>query len=91
MATYELENFKFLLGMIIWYDILFVINEGSKNLQHQDMHIDIVMDQLKGLVSFFEKYRKNGFTYAMITTKEVAKEMEIKPKFCEKRVIRRKK
>ncbi|KAL5577798.1 hypothetical protein UlMin_019497 [Ulmus minor] len=86
-ATYEMENFEFLLGMIIWYDMLFAINEVSKNLQHQDMHIDIVMDQLKGLVSFFEKYRKNGFTYAMITTKEVAKEMEIKPKFCEKRVI----
>ena len=23
LATYELENFEFLLGMIIWYDILF--------------------------------------------------------------------
>lgn len=33
LATYELENFEFLLGMIIWYDILFAVNLVSKNLQ----------------------------------------------------------
>ncbi|KAL5560396.1 hypothetical protein UlMin_036607 [Ulmus minor] len=87
LATYELENFEFLLGMIIWYDILFAVNEGSKKSNSKDMHIDIGMDQLKGLVSFFAKYRENEFTNALITTKEVANEMEIEPKFCEKRII----
>ena len=33
LATYELENFEFLLGMTIWYDILFAVNSVSKNLQ----------------------------------------------------------
>ena len=26
LVNYELENFEFLLGMTIWYDILFPIN-----------------------------------------------------------------
>ena len=39
LATYELESFEFLLGMTIWYDILFAVNSVSKNLQSKDMHI----------------------------------------------------
>ena len=53
LATYELESFEFLLGMTIWYDILFAVNSVSKNLQSKDMHIDIAIDQLNGLISFF--------------------------------------
>ena len=90
LATYELENFEFLLGMVIWYDILFSINSVSKNLQKEDMHIDIAIDQLKGLISFFENYRENGLVSAMISAKEIACAMEIEPKFNEKRVICRK-
>ena len=33
LATYELENFEFLLSMTIWYDILFAVNSISKKLQ----------------------------------------------------------
>ncbi|KAL5128896.1 hypothetical protein HKD37_14G041050 [Glycine soja] len=29
LATYEMENFEFLLGMNIWYDILFAVNFGN--------------------------------------------------------------
>ena len=32
LATYEIENFEFLLGMIIWYDMLVVVNTVSKYL-----------------------------------------------------------
>ena len=55
LATYELESFEFLLGMTIWYDILFVVNSISKNLQSKDMHIDVAIDQLKGLISFLKE------------------------------------
>ena len=30
LATHELEDFEFLLGMNIWYDILFAVNSISK-------------------------------------------------------------
>ena len=80
LATYELESFEFLLGMTIWYDILFVVNSVSKNLQSKDMQIDVAIDQLKGLISFFFlKYRENVFTSAMISSKDIATKMEIEP------------
>jgi len=69
LATYELENFEFLLGMTIWYDILFAINSVSKNLQSKDMCINMVIEQLKGLLSFFETYREKGFENAFIFAK----------------------
>ena len=77
--------------MTIWYDILFAVNLVSKNLQSKDMCIDEAIEQLKGLLSFFEKYRENGFENALISTKEIAFEMDIEPKFYEKRISRRKK
>ena len=83
LATYELESFEFLLGMTIWYDILFAVSKV--------MHIDFAIDQLKGLISFFKKYRKDGFTSAMISSKEIAIKMEIESIFHEKRIIRKKK
>ena len=65
LATYEIENFEFLLGMTIWYDILFAVNFVSKNLKLKDMHIDVAIDQLKGLISYFKGYKENGFISAM--------------------------
>jgi hypothetical protein len=91
LATYEIESFEFLLSMIIWYDILFAVNTVSKNLQSKDMHIDVAIDQLKGLISYFKNYRENGFTSTMISSKEIATKMEIEHVFHEKRIIRRKK
>ena len=52
LAKYEIESFEFLLAVTIWYDILFAVNSVSKNLQSKDMHIDVAIDQLKGLMSF---------------------------------------
>ena len=91
LVTYEIESLEFLLGMTIWYDILFAVNSVSKNLQSKDMHIDVAIDQLKGLISYFKEYRENGFTSAMNSSKKIALEIEIEPVFCEKRIIHKKK
>ena len=91
LATYEIESFEFLLGMTIWYDILFAVNSSNKNLQSKDMHIDVAIDQLEGLISYFKGYRENGFTSAMNSSKKIALEMEIEPVFREKHIIHRKK
>ena len=70
LATYEIESFEFLLCMTIWYDILFAVNFVSKNLQLKDMHIDVAIDQLKCLISYFKGYRENGFIPAMNASKK---------------------
>ena len=91
LAAYEIENFEFLLGINIWYDILFAVNSVSKILQSKDMHIDVAIDQLKGFISYLKNYRETGFVSALISSKEIAIEMEIEFIFHEKQIIRRKK
>ena len=91
LATYKIESFELLLNMTIWYDILFAINTVSKNLQSKDMHIDVAIDQLKGLISYFKTYRENRFAYAMISSKEIATIVKIKHVFRGKHVSRGKK
>jgi len=54
------------------------------------MGMDVTIEHLKGLISFFEKYKEDGFENAIIPTKEIATEMDIEPKFHEKRIIHRK-
>lgn len=48
------------------------------------MHIDISIEQLKGHVTFFEKYKEYYFETTLIFTKEIAFEIVIKLKFREK-------
>ncbi|XP_073136957.1 uncharacterized protein [Henckelia pumila] len=54
LATHELSSFKFLLSLIILYDILYNINSEM-------MHIDVAVKQLKGLVSFLKITGKKDF------------------------------
>ncbi|XP_050375331.1 uncharacterized protein LOC126792872 [Argentina anserina] len=89
MATYEMD-FEFLLGMVIWYDLLHAINIVSKFLQTEDMHIDVAIEELEKLMSFIQKYRETGFDEALVIAKEIASEMEIEVAFREKRNTRKK-
>ncbi|XP_058222957.1 uncharacterized protein LOC131332676 [Rhododendron vialii] len=91
LVTHELENFEFLFCIAIWYNLLFVVNSVSKLLQSEDMDIDVAVKQLKGLITYFERYRENGFVEAMVEAKEMASEMKIEPSFVEKCIICRKK
>ncbi|CAA2964840.1 Hypothetical predicted protein [Olea europaea subsp. europaea] len=77
--------------MIIWYEVLNNVNRVSKQLQAEDMHIDVAIDHLKGIISFFKSYRESGFESAMVDVEEIASELEIKSIFREKWVIHRKK
>ena len=52
LATYELQNFEFLLGMVIWYKLLHAINIASKFLQAEN--IDVVISLLEGLLLFLD-------------------------------------
>ncbi|XP_065862079.1 uncharacterized protein [Euphorbia lathyris] len=91
LATNELGDFEFLIAIIIWYKILCAINLVSKVLQSKDMLIDVAIEKIKGLISFFEGYRETGFYDALDSAKELAIEMNIEPIFPQRREIRRKK
>ncbi|KAL9293973.1 putative HAT dimerization domain, ribonuclease H-like superfamily [Arabidopsis thaliana] len=85
LAMNELSSFEFVLSIVIWYDILHVVNLVSKNFQSKDMLIDVAMEGVKGLASYFRKYRDDGFENAMITAKEIAAENDIDPVFSKNR------
>ncbi|XP_074326616.1 uncharacterized protein LOC141664562 [Apium graveolens] len=89
LASNEFSSFEFILSLNIWHDIVHKINLVSKNLQSGDMRLDVAIASLKGLVSFFEKYRENGFTSSIIDAKELDNEMDIEPIFLIKRRIKR--
>ncbi|XP_031096957.1 zinc finger MYM-type protein 1-like [Ipomoea triloba] len=67
-----LENFEFLLGIVIWHDILFAIHMVSKKLQSKSMCIETTMNQIEGVINFFEKYRNEGFASSMNIAKNIA-------------------
>ena len=55
------------------------------------MQIYIAINKLRGLITFFENYRENGFTSTLELSNEIVISMEIEPIFCEKCIVRRKK
>jgi hypothetical protein len=74
---------------MIFYLLLMLLI--SNNIQSKDMYIDITINQLECLISYFKTYRETGFTSAMISSKEIETIMKIEHFFREKRVSRRKK
>ncbi|KAK9667796.1 hypothetical protein RND81_13G011700 [Saponaria officinalis] len=81
LALNELGDFEFLVSIIIWYEILSLVNEVSKHLQTKSMLIYVAISQVKALISCFEKYRENGFSKAIDIAKDIAKDIDINPVF----------
>jgi hypothetical protein len=52
LATNELDDFEFLVGIVIWFEILYAINLVGKQFQEKDMLIDIAIEKVKGLLPF---------------------------------------
>uniref|UniRef100_A0A7N0T9C9 Zinc finger MYM-type protein 1-like n=1 Tax=Kalanchoe fedtschenkoi TaxID=63787 RepID=A0A7N0T9C9_KALFE len=91
LAENELGDFEFLVAIVIWYDMLNYVNSVSKSLRSIDMLIDVAIDIIKGLISFFERYRDVGFSNAVKEAKKIAIELDIDPLFPHRQQIRRKK
>lgn len=84
-----LENFEFLFGLVIWDRILFTINKVSKRLQSKIVSMDTTLKHIEGVISYFKKFRDDGFTTCMDGAKTLASKMEIEPKFATKRQVKR--
>ena len=85
-----LEKFEFLLGMVIWHDVLFTVNMVSKKLQSKFVCIDVTLKQIEGAISYFEKYRNEGFATSLDIARAIAIDMGVQPSFPVKRRITRK-
>ncbi|TYI31171.1 hypothetical protein ES332_A05G434900v1 [Gossypium tomentosum] len=69
-----LRSFEFLLGMII-----------CNKLQSKSICIDTTIKKLEGILSYFEKYRDEGFTSSMNIVKSIALNMDVEPTLPTKR------
>ncbi|XP_024314520.1 uncharacterized protein LOC100844061 [Brachypodium distachyon] len=54
LAKNELGEYEFIVAIVIWYEVLFAVNLVSKNLQAKDMLIDVAIEKVQGLISFFK-------------------------------------
>ena len=90
LANNEVGDFEFIVAIIIRYEILSVVNLVSKKLQAKDMLLDVAIEQVQGMISFFSKYRETCFANALESAKEIAREMDVEPAFRTKRKITRK-
>uniref|UniRef100_A0ACD5TRC2 Uncharacterized protein n=1 Tax=Avena sativa TaxID=4498 RepID=A0ACD5TRC2_AVESA len=75
--------------MVIWHDILFAINAVSKKLQSPSMCVDSTLQQIEGILYFFDKYRNEGFATSLTIAKKIASDMGIEPLFPIKRRVTR--
>ena len=90
MANNELGEFEFIMAIVIWYEVLYAVNLVSKHLQAKDMLIDVAIEIVQGLISFFKGYRETGFLEALEAAKGIALELDIGTTFHKKREIKRK-
>ena len=86
-----IENFEFLVHMVIWEDILSVINMVSKKLQSPIVCLDSTLKQIEGVISYFKKYRDTCLSASIETAKSIASSLDVEPTFPTKRKGKRKK
>ncbi|XP_026429075.1 uncharacterized protein LOC113325050 [Papaver somniferum] len=91
LLTREIDNFEFIFGMVVWHHFLLAVNSVSKLLQKEDMHLDIAIDRVNDLLSFFVKCRDTGFEELLEEATKLAATIGIEPTFYEPRIIRKRK
>ena len=87
----QVTDFKFLISVTVWYDVLFQINIASKSMQGINMDIARATSLLKSCVQFLMSYRESGYAEAVIVAKEIAESLGSDVNFKERPRQRRKK
>ena len=83
-TLYEtLKQYKFLLSLVLWYDVLFQVNFVNKELHGETVDLSTAMDSFNNLMTWIRKLRVDGF--AQILAKELADDMEVVAIFPAKR------
>lgn len=84
-----MNQYEFLLLLVIWYDLLYQINIVSKSLQTESADLLNATNLLQKCCQFVKDYRNHGYASAVITAKEIAEKAEISPVFKETRTRKR--
>ncbi|XP_051158201.1 uncharacterized protein LOC127279718 [Leptopilina boulardi] len=85
----HMNQYEFLLVLVIWYDFLYQINIVSKSLQSESADFLLATSLLQKCCKFVKDYRNNGYASAVIVAKEIAEKADISPVFQQTRTRRR--
>ena len=74
----SISKFKFVVSIVLWYNILFEINITSKQLQSKDLDIHSAVQQLHHTKAYLVDCRSDiGFERVLVDAAEIAKDLEI--------------
>uniref|UniRef100_A0A8C3IGQ8 TTF-type domain-containing protein n=1 Tax=Chrysemys picta bellii TaxID=8478 RepID=A0A8C3IGQ8_CHRPI len=62
----QMKNYKFLVSLVFWHDLLFQVNFVSKELQSDPMDISAGISSFKKLCNWLKTYREKGFQEVLI-------------------------
>lgn len=80
----HIKQFKFLCSLIIWYDLLNLINPVSKLMQTINFDISAAMKILETLLSYLKQQRTdndNSFEKIVLEATKLASEIDVEPIF----------
>ncbi|CAM4475658.1 unnamed protein product [Caretta caretta] len=73
-----ISSFKFLVSLVVWYDILFEINMISKQLQAKEFDISDAINQLGEIKKFLVGHRIDiDFEKTLVDAGELAEELDV--------------
>ncbi|XP_075056896.1 uncharacterized protein LOC142143080 [Mixophyes fleayi] len=71
-------NFKFVVSIVLWYNMLTEVNMSSKMLQSKEFNIHTAITQLKVTKKFLEDCRSDkGFSKTLVDARTVAEDLAI--------------
>ncbi|XP_067140986.1 zinc finger MYM-type protein 1-like [Centruroides vittatus] len=76
-----MKDYKFLVSLVFWYDLLFQVNYISKELQSKSVDVSIALSSFEKLLKWLSDYRNTGFEQVLVQAKTLAEDLEISTEF----------
>ncbi|XP_067130868.1 zinc finger MYM-type protein 1-like [Centruroides vittatus] len=76
-----MKDYKFLVSLVFWYDLLFQVNYVSKELQSKPVDVSIALSSFEKLLKWLSDYRNTGFEQVLVQAKTLAEDLEISTEF----------
>lgn len=86
----NIGNFRFVVSLVVWHNILFEINLTSKLLQSKEFDLAVARKQICATKQFLENCRSDkGFEKMLVDAREIAEELGIPAEFESESVLKR--
>lgn len=70
-----MKDYKFLVSLVFWYDLLFQVNFVSKELQSNSVDISTALSSFEKLLSWLTKFRNTGFEEILVQAKNTRRKL----------------